>query len=100
MTQQEIVQNLLNEVDFRIRNSGITNVTFNLIKETLQQTLEDLQYVMIPKEVDSAVGIDDFQRIVAQNIATGQDVEFNEVYGEQIIRQLSHEGWLVIPPQK
>lgn len=101
MTQQEIIQNLLNETEFRIRNGNIQNVTFSLIKEILYETFLDLQYVVIPKGVDSVVtSVDDFQRIVAQNISTDKDIESHEVYGEQIIRQLSHEGWLIVPPQK
>ena len=80
----------------RIRNSH-TAVTFNLIKQIMFDVLNDFQYKIIPSHIDTLISsVGDFQRIISQNVASNLDE--SEIFGEQLFRQLSSEGWIVIPP--
>jgi len=96
--QDEILQNIFNETEIRIRNQH-TAVTFNLIKQIVFDVINDFQYKIIPSHIDTLMNsIDDFQRIISQNVSINLDE--SEIFGEQLLTQLSSEGWLIIPPFK
>ena len=96
MTQGEILESILNEVETRIREQHST-VTYLMIREIFLQVVNDLQYKIIPASINAPItNIADFQRIISQNIS--HDIEPDDVYGEQLLKQLVYEGWVVIPP--
>jgi uncharacterized protein YpuA (DUF1002 family) len=98
MMQDEIIQNIFNEVETRIRNQH-TAVTFNLIKQIMFDVLNDFKYVIVPSQVNAIMNsIDDFQRVISQNVSINLDE--SEIFGEQLLNQLSSEGWIIIPPFK
>ncbi|MCK9542899.1 MAG: hypothetical protein M0R03_12805 [Novosphingobium sp.] len=96
MVSEEFLQQIFSEVEFRIKsNIEPGKATFSDIKQTFVQVLQDLQFIILPQQISiSSEFITDFQRIVSQNVA--QDIDESDVYGEQLLKQLLHEGWLVV----
>ena len=96
MTQEDMLEKLFEEVRFRI---GSQNATYSMIKQYFIESINDMQYVVVPKSVESLNNKSaDFERVVEQNIF-GEDSSQNfTINGQMIITQLASEGWLVIPP--
>jgi len=94
MTPQETLEKLFEEVRYRISQSS-DPVTFNKIKQTVAVCLDDMQYIILQKNIESVDNSsNDFERIIEQN-TTGDNITIN---GASIIQQLASEGWVVIPP--
>jgi len=98
MTQEESLENLLEEVKFRVRSQN-DPVTFNLIKQTIADCVSEMQYVIIPKNVETASSrAQDLERIIDQNtLSINADGDL-EIHGQIIMQQLASEGWIIIPP--
>jgi hypothetical protein len=98
MTPNESFEKLLIEVEYRVKQST-TGVTFNLIKLTLAQCLDEMQYVLLEKNIDTIDNSSgDFERIVEQNMFGEDSSQTFTINAPTILRQLASEGWIVIPP--
>ncbi len=98
MSQDEILQKLFEEVKFRILSLQ-TGATFNLIQQTITECMNEMQYVIVPKNIEAASNSSiDFERVIEQNIFGEDASQTFTINGQMIIAQLASEGWLVIPP--